>query len=206
MKRLKRYIIIKRFIDVCVASGTLLVLSPIFLLIAILVKIFMGSPVFFRTERAGIQGKPFVLYKYRTMTNSKGRNGLLLSDEERITRLGRFLRRTSIDELPQIINVLKGEMSIVGPRPLPVIYISNYNERQKTRLEALPGITGLCQVKYRKGKREWKEKIEWDATYIENRNTIYDFRIILMTVVVLLKRMIINRSGKTTSDKFEKEN
>ena len=161
----------------------------------------LGYPVFFRQKRPGLNGKIFVLCKFRTMTDKKDENGKLLPDEERLTSFGKFLRSTSLDELPELFNVWKGEMSLVGPRPLLVKYLPLYNEEQKKRHNVRPGITGLAQVKGRNAI-SWEQKFEYDVDYVNNISFLLDCKIIYMTIATVLKRDGINSTTDATMEAF----
>lgn len=191
----------KRPLDFTLASLSILLLSPVFLIIAVLVKIKLGSPVIFKQERPGLNEKTFTMYKFRTMTNEKDANGELLADSERLTKFGKFLRSTSLDELPELFNVLKGDMSIVGPRPLLIEYTPLYDEQQRKRLNVLPGITGWAQVNGRNALT-WEEKFKLDTWYVENWNFILDLKIIVKTILVVLKREGISAQGEATMSRF----
>lgn len=182
---------IKRCFDVLVGLIILIVLLPIYILVALLIWVFMGRPIFFVQKRAGLHGKPFNIVKFRTMKELFDKKGERLPDEKRITRIGRFLRATSLDELPQVFNVLKGEMSIVGPRPQMYEFIEHYSDLQMRRHEVQPGITGLAQVSGR-NNLSWDEKFKLDLEYVDNHSIFMDLKIILKTVVVILKREGIN--------------
>ena len=167
---------LKRPLDFLLSLLAIIILSPLFLLIAILVKINLGSPVIFKQERPGLNEKIFVMYKFRTMTDEKDENGRLLPDEVRLTKFGKFLRSTSLDELPELLNILKGDMSFVGPRPLLVEYLPLYNEHQKRRHEVRPGLTGLAQVNGRNAI-SWEEKFNYDVEYVDSITFIGDLKI-----------------------------
>ncbi len=191
----------KRPLDFTLASLSILLLSPVFLIIAVLVKIKLGSPVIFKQQRPGLNEKIFTMYKFRTMTNEKDANGELLADSERLKKFGKFLRSTSLDELPELFNVLKGDMSIVGPRPLLIEYTPLYDEQQRKRLNVLPGITGWAQVNGRNALT-WEEKFKLDTWYVENWNFILDLKIIVKTILVVLKREGISAQGEATMSRF----
>lgn len=193
---------IKRILDFTLSLIALIVLSPILLITAILVKIKLGSPVIFKQERPGLNEKIFTLYKFRTMTDKKDEEGNLLPDEQRLTKFGKILRSTSIDELPELINILKGNMAIVGPRPLLVEYLELYNEEQKHRHDVRPGLTGLAQVSGRNAI-SWEEKFEEDIQYIENISLIEDIKIILKTISKVFKREGISQEGNETIERFK---
>ena len=161
----------------------------------------VGSPIVFRQRRPGLNAKPFDLYKFRTMTEERGPAGKLLPDEQRLTRLGKILRWTSLDELPQLINVFKGDMSLVGPRPLLMRYIDRYTERQKCRHEVLPGITGWGQINGRNAL-SWEDKFEMDVWYVQNQSLALDLRILLMTVSRILLGKGIRQPGHATAEEF----
>lgn len=181
----------KRFFDILLSACALVVLSPVLLVVAVLVRIKLGSPVIFCQERPGKDEKIFKMYKFRSMTDARDENGELLPDEIRLTRFGRILRSTSLDELPELWNILKGDMSIVGPRPLLVKYLPLYNEEQRHRHDALPGLTGLSQVS---GDVDmtWERQFALDVAYVEGISFLLDVRIILLTVRRVLAR---NRHG-----------
>lgn len=178
---------LKRPSDFLISLFALILLSPLFLLVAILVRIKLGSPILFSQERPGLNGKVFRLYKFRSMTDAKDKDGNLLSDDERLTGFGRKLRSTSLDELPELINILKGDMSIVGPRPLLVEYLPYYTEEESHRHDVRPGLSGLAQVRGR-NVISWEEKFAWDLKYVERITFLGDVRIILETVYKTLKR------------------
>lgn len=185
----------KRCLDLIGALGGLIVLAPIFALVALAVWLRMGRPILFRQMRAGYNEEPFRLLKFRTMTNGRSPNGELLSDSERLTPLGRFLRSTSLDELPQLINVLCGNLSLVGPRPLPLRYLPRYSERQKLRHRVRPGITGLAQVNGR-NQLEWEQRLELDVQYCEQISLRMDLKILAATAREVALRRGAFDSGK----------
>ena len=185
---------IKRILDFILSLIALIILSPILLVIAILVRIKLGSPVIFKQERPGLNEKIFTLYKFRTMTDKKDKEGNLLPDSERLTRFGKMLRSTSLDELPELINILKGDMSIVGPRPLLVEYLELYNEEQKHRHDVRPGLTGLAQVSGRNAI-SWEEKFNKDIEYINNITFIGDCKIILKTAFFHKEAVFVFETG-----------
>lgn len=199
---------IKRFLDVVFSAISLLVLSPLLCIVAILVRIKLGKPVIFRQERPGRidhrSGKEviFPLYKFRTMTDQRDGEGNLLPDEVRLTKFGKLLRSTSLDELPELYNVLRGDMSIVGPRPLLVKYLPLYNEEQRHRHDVRPGITGLAQVNGRNGI-SWDEKFNWDITYVENLSLLTDIKIIFKTIFVVLGKHDITSKTSVTMEAFK---
>jgi lipopolysaccharide/colanic/teichoic acid biosynthesis glycosyltransferase len=191
----------KRVLDIFSSAAGLLLLSPVFLVLAVLIGLRMGSPAFFAQPRAGLRGKPFVLYKFRSMNDTRDKEGNLLPDGERLTDLGRFLRRYSLDELPQLWNVLKGDMSLVGPRPLLLDYVSLYDETQSRRLDVKPGITGWAQINGRNAIG-WKEKFALDVWYVEHYSFWLDIRILLATLIKTLRREGISAPGDATMPRF----
>mgnify|MGYP000984141858 CR=1 FL=1 len=193
---------IKRPQDFCCALLAIILLSPVMLATTILVRMKLGSPVIFKQERPGLNGKVFKLYKFRTMTDAKDSTGRLLSDEERLTTFGKKLRATSIDELPELINILKGDMSVVGPRPLLVQYLPLYNERQRRRHEVRPGVTGLAQVNGRNAI-SWEEKFEYDVAYVDNVTFLGDWRIVFRTIKTVLARDGISSDTSVTMEAFK---
>ena len=177
----------KRLLDVIIAAIALTILSPIFFLVAYKVRRNLGSPVFFYQERPGLHGKLFRMIKFRSMKDAFDKEGNALPDEQRITPFGHKLRSTTLDEMPQLINVLKGNMSIVGPRPQMPEFMEHYTEHQKRRHEVRPGMTGLAQVSGR-NNLSWEEKFDLDVQYVDNQSTLYDFKIMLKTVEVMLNK------------------
>lgn len=194
----------KRFIDIVLSGIGIVVLSPLFLIAALLVRIKLGKPVIFTQERPGKDEKIFKLYKFRSMSDAKDKDGNLLSDEVRLTGFGKKLRGTSLDELPELFNILKGDMSIVGPRPLLVEYLPLYNERQKKRHDVRPGLTGLAQVNGRNAI-SWEEKFELDVKYVENVSFMQDVSIFIQTIKTVLFRTGINSETSATMEKFRGE-
>jgi len=194
--------VVKRLFDVAVSLTALVVLSPLLLLLAIWIRITMGAPVLFRQTRPGLHGKPFTMYKFRTMTDAVDEYGNLLPDEERLTALGRFLRSTSLDELPELINVLKGDMSLVGPRPLLMKYLNRYTPEQFRRHEVKPGITGWAQVNGRNALT-WEEKFELDVWYVDHWNFLLDLKILALTLWKVIMREGINHPGQATMEEFK---
>ncbi len=192
----------KRTFDFIVSLGALIILSPIILITALLIRIKIGSPVIFKQERPGLKGNPFYVYKFRTMTDERDDKGTLLSDDIRLTTFGKLLRKLSLDELPQLINVFKGDMSFVGPRPLLMEYMSLYNERQLKRHEVRPGITGWAQVNGRNAI-SWEKKFKYDVWYVENRSFFLDIKILFMTVLKVFKSEGISQDGQATMTKFK---
>lgn len=187
--------------DVLVAGVAIAVLAPVFIVLAVLVAARMGRPVFFVQERIGLKNRPFNLVKFRTMRDAVDRHGTPLPDAERLTPFGRWLRRTSLDELPELLNVLRGEMSLVGPRPLLPQYLPRYSPRQARRHEVRPGLTGLAQVSGR-NRLSWAERLELDVQYVEQRSFALDARIIFMTFGKLLTADGISQPGHETSTEF----
>lgn len=195
----------KRFIDVFMSSIGILFLSPIFIIVSIIVKKKIGKPIIFKQIRAGKNGYPFYLYKFRTMSNEKDEKGKLLPNHLRMNSTGKKLRELSLDELPQLINVLKGDMSLVGPRPLYMDYVPLYNEKQRKRMNVKPGITGWAQVNGR-NSLSWEEKFDLDVWYVENKNISLDIYILYLTVMKVLKSENINLNETTTMNRFEGDN
>ncbi|EJV85865.1 sugar transferase [Bacillus thuringiensis] len=193
---------IKRPMDFILSLIAIIMLSPVFLIVAFLVKTRLGSPVLFKQERPGLNGTIFKMYKFRTMTDEKNENGELLPDSIRLTKFGKFLRSTSLDELPGLFNIFKGDMSIIGPRPLLVQYLPLYNEHQKRRHEVRPGLSGLAQVNGRNAI-SWEEKFNYDVEYVENINFIMDWKIILLTIKKVFIREGINSQTAATMEPFK---
>lgn len=191
----------KRLFDVVGAALLIIVLSPLFLLVAILVRIKLGSPILFIQTRPGLYGKPFRMLKFRTMTNSVGVDGQPLTDEQRLTRFGRFLRSASLDELPELFNVLVGDMSLVGPRPLLMQYLERYSPEQMRRHEVRPGITGWAQVNGR-NNLPWEERFRLDVWYVDHRTLMLDLKILGMTIAKVLKRSDVSQDGHVTMTEF----
>lgn len=175
----------KRLFDLALTVPGLVVLSPVFVVVALVVWWKLGRPVIFRQQRPGLNGKPFTLYKFRTMTDERDEDGNLLPDKERLTGLGRLLRKSSIDELPELFNVLKGDMSVVGPRPLLPEYLPYYTERERKRHDVLPGITGLAQIEGR-NNLDWDRRLELDVQYVERSSYWFDMLIVLKTIPSVL--------------------
>ncbi|HEX4902864.1 MAG TPA: sugar transferase [Acidimicrobiales bacterium] len=194
----------KRAIDVVVAGIGLVVLSPVLGVVALLVRLKLGSPVLFRQERAGLDGQPFTLAKFRTMTDEREADGALRPDGERLTPFGALLRSTSLDELPELVHVLRGEMSLVGPRPLPTAYLDRYSARQARRHEVRPGITGWAQVNGRNAAG-WPERLEMDVWYVEHRSLRLDLRILWRTLRVVVAREGVAQDGHVTMREFRGE-
>ena len=191
----------KRVFDLCLTVPAFVVLSPVMLVTAGLVAVKLGRPVLFTQERPGYKEKIFRMYKFRTMTDARNANGQLLSDEERLTPFGKKLRSTSLDELPELLNILKGDMSLVGPRPLLVQYLPLYNKRQHKRHSVLPGITGLAQINGR-NSISWEEKFEYDVQYAKHVTFLGDLKILFETVFKVLKREGINSENSATMEDF----
>lgn len=193
--------VFKRVFDFLLALFLCTLFLPIFAVTFFVVRAKLGSPVFFTQERPGLHGKTFKIYKFRTMTNERDTNGELLPDEARLNGVGKTIRRLSLDELPQLLNVLKGEMSFVGPRPLLPEYLPLYNARQATRHDVLPGITGLAQVMGRNAI-SWGAKLEWDAKYAESISFWLDIKILALTALKVIKSEGVSKEGMATTDKF----
>ena len=202
---MKLNLIIKRVIDIIGSLMGLILLSPVFIVTAILIYIKLGSPIFFVQERVGKDNKVFKMIKFRSMKNDKNKYGEYLSDEERLTPFGEKLRSLSIDELPELINVLKGDMSLVGPRPLLVDYLELYSDEQIRRHEMRPGITGLAQVNGR-NSISWGERFKLDVFYIDTYNLFLDIKILFMTVYKVIKRDGISQEGNATMESFTGNN
>jgi len=192
---------IKRPQDFCCALVAIIVLSPVLAITALLVRLRLGSPIIFKQERPGLNGEIFTLYKFRTMTDDKNKNGELLPDEVRLTKFGRLLRSTSLDELPELLNMLKGDMSVVGPRPLLVKYTPRYNEHQARRHEVRPGFTGYAQV-HGRNVISWEDKFDKDVYYVDHITFLGDWSIIFRTVNTVLMRVGINSETSATMEEF----
>jgi sugar transferase EpsL len=191
----------KRIFDLITASTCLVIFTPVMAIVAVLVRIVHGKPVLFRQNRPGYQSSLFTVYKFRTMNNARDKQGNLLLDEQRLTRLGRFLRSSSLDELPELFNVLRGEMSLVGPRPLFKHYLERYSPEQARRHEVLPGITGWAQVNGRNAL-DWEEKFRLDVWYVDNLSFGLDLKILLLTLWKVIKREGISQPGHATAEEF----
>ena len=192
----------KRLFDFFIAFLGIVLLSPLLFLIALLVRVFHGRPILFKQQRPGYKGIPFFIYKFRTMTNRTAPGGNLLPDAERMTRFGQFLRTTSLDELPELLNVLRGELSLVGPRPLLMQYLPLYNAEQMRRHDALPGITGWAQINGR-NNISWDEKFKLDLWYVNHWSFWLDIKILWLTFAKVFKREDISMEGEATTKFFE---
>lgn len=195
---------LKKFLDLVGAFVLLVLLSPVALCVALLVGLKMGPPVIFRQIRPGLHGRPFVMYKFRTMLDLRDEQGNLLSDEQRLTQLGKFIRKLSFDEIPELLNVLKGDMSLVGPRPLLMEYLSFYTAEQARRHEVKPGITGWALV-HGRNTLDWNEKFEMDVWYVDNQNLWLDITILARTFWIVFCRQGVSFPGHETMPKFEGE-
>lgn len=191
----------KRTLDLLLVIPALVILAPVLLILAIQVRLKLGAPIFFRQQRPGLHGKPFTMLKFRTMTDARNRHGNLLPDAARLTPFGQFLRSTSLDELPELINVLRGEMSLVGPRPLLMQYLQRYTPEQMRRHNVRPGITGLAQVCGR-NTLSWEEKFALDVWYVDHASLWLDVTIIMLTIWKTLKREGISQQGHATIEEF----
>lgn len=192
---------IKRLFDFFIAAFALLLAFPLLIVLVLLVKVKLGSPVLFCQSRPGKNGVVFTMYKFRTMTEARDNQGQLLSDKDRLTSFGKFLRASSLDELPELINVLKGEMSLVGPRPLLIEYLPLYSAEQARRHEVRPGITGWAQVNGRNAI-SWEEKFKLDVWYVDNQSFWLDMKILWLTVLRVVRRSDISQDGHATMEKF----
>ncbi|CEQ23935.1 UDP-galactose phosphate transferase [[Clostridium] sordellii] len=197
--------IIKRTIDILASSIGLLVLSPVLIIVGILIRVKLGSPIFFTQDRLGKDGKVFKMIKFRTMLDATDKWGEPLPDEDRLTPFGKALRSTSLDELPELVNVLKGDMSLVGPRPLLVEYLPLYSKEQMRRHEALPGITGWAQINGR-NNISWAEKFKLDVWYVDNQSLLLDIKVLFLTIYKVVKRYDINQEGEATVEDFNGNN
>jgi sugar transferase EpsL len=191
----------KRALDLVITIPGIIVFSPFLLIISVLVLVNFGTPILFRQKRPGYRSKPFYVYKFRTMTDARDAQSNLLPDSQRITRLGRFLRSTSLDELPEMFNVLKGEMSWVGPRPLLMQYLERYSPEQARRHDVLPGITGWAQINGR-NSLTWEEKFNLDVWYVDHQSFGLDIKILLISILKVLRREGINQPGQATAEEF----
>lgn len=192
----------KRLLDVLLVVASLPFVLPVMVVVALLIRCRMGAPILFRQQRPGLQGMPFEMLKFRTMRDERGADGEILPDEKRLARFGAFLRSTSLDELPGLWNVLKGDMSLVGPRPLLMEYLPLYDAEQARRHEVRPGLTGWAQVNGRNAL-SWEEKFALDVWYVDNKNLLLDAKILLMTFLKVLKREGVSAHGEVTMKKFE---
>lgn len=191
----------KRLFDVVVALVSLVLLAPLLVAIAALVRVWLGSPVLFRQVRPGRHGVPFAILKFRTMTDGRAADGSLLPDAERLTPFGRFLRASSLDELPELINILRGEMSFVGPRPLLMDYLPLYSPEQARRHEVRPGITGWAQINGRNAI-SWEQKFAYDVEYVDRQSMLFDLRILMLTALKVVRREGISADGEATMPRF----
>lgn len=191
----------KRLFDIFVSAGALIVLSPLMVCLALLIRVKLGAPVLFSQVRPGLNTGPFRMYKFRSMTNARDAHGSLLPDAERLTPFGKFLRASSLDELPELFNILRGDMSLVGPRPLLMEYLPLYSARQARRHEVRPGLTGWAQVNGRNAL-SWDEKFELDVWYVENRSFALDLKILWLTLLTVVRRKGISSDGHATMPPF----
>jgi lipopolysaccharide/colanic/teichoic acid biosynthesis glycosyltransferase len=194
--------ILKRPMDFILSLMAIIVLSPVLIIVSILVRFKLGSPVLFKQKRPGLNEKIFTMYKFRTMTDEKDENGELLPNHMRLTKFGRILRATSLDELPELFNILNGDMSIIGPRPLLIEYLPLYNEKQKHRHDVRPGLSGLAQVNGR-NSINWEDKFAYDVEYVENISFLSDVKLIVQTFLKVFKREGVNKSQNVTMEKFK---
>jgi sugar transferase EpsL len=192
----------KRILDLLAIILSLILVLPLLLIICLLVWIFLGTPILFLQLRPGLNGRPFTTYKFRTMTERRGSDGHLLPDAERLTSFGRFLRSTSLDDLPQLLNVLRGEMSLVGPRPLLMRYLDRYSSEQMRRHDVLPGITGWAQI-HGRNSLDWEEKFRLDVWYVDHRSFWLDIKILFLTPWKVFKREGISQPGHATAEEFK---
>lgn len=193
---------LKSLFDKILALFLIILFSPVYIIVSLLILWKMGSPILFRQKRPGYKEKIFGIYKFRTMTNDLDKNGNLLPDEQRLLGIGKFIRSTSLDELPQLFNVLKGEMSFVGPRPLLIEYLDLYNDKQKRRHDVKPGITGWAQVNGRNAI-SWEQKFEYDVWYVEHQSFLLDMKILWYTFLKVIQRSDISSSSSVTMEKFK---
>ena len=202
MTRLTTQLFIKRLFDIVTTGIALILLSPVLIVLAILVRLKLGSPVLFCQQRPGLDGKAFTIFKFRTMINKQyDKSGNIIADSQRLTKFGQFLRSMSLDELPEFFNVLKGDMSLVGPRPLMMKYLDRYTPEQTRRHEAKPGITGWAQINGR-NNITWEEKFELDVWYVDNWSIWLDLKILFKSIIAVLRRQDINKQGQATVDEF----
>lgn len=195
----------KRTLDIIVSTGALVVAAPLLAVLALCVRLRLGSPILFRQQRPGLNGRTFTILKFRTMTDQRDEQGRLLPDEARMTRLGRFLRSTSLDELPELLNVLRGEMSLVGPRPLLVQYLDRYTPDQMRRHAVRPGLTGWAQVNGRNAVT-WEERLDLDVWYVDNLSLRLDLRIMMRTAALVRRREGVSADGHATMPEFRGSN
>lgn len=191
----------KRPLDLAIAVPALVLVTPVMAVVGVLVRVILGPPVLFRQQRPGLHGEPFTIVKFRTMTDDRDEDGRLLPDDQRLTRFGRFLRQTSLDELPELWNVVRGDMSLVGPRPLLMVYLDRYTPEQARRHEVRPGLTGWAQVNGRNAQ-SWDEKLAHDVWYVDHRSLFLDLRILARTLVQVIRREGINQPGHVTAGEF----
>lgn len=192
----------KRFLDIIISLIFIFCFWWLYIVIAILVRVKLGSPVLFKQDRPGLNEKIFKMYKFRTMTDEKDKDGILLPDADRLTKFGKFLRSTSLDEIPEFFNVLKGEMSLIGPRPLLVRYLGRYTKEQLRRHEVKPGISGWAQVNGRNAI-SWEDKFKYDIEYVDKLNFLLDLKIIFLTIKKVFKTEGISQKGNATMEEFE---
>lgn len=199
------HLMLKRMMDICGSIIGIIILSPVYLIVAILVHRNLGSPIIFRQKRPGKNGKVFEMLKFRSMLDKTDKNGEVLPDKKRLTSFGMKLRSTSLDELPELFNVLKGDMSLVGPRPLLVQYLKLYSKEQNKRHNMKPGITGLAQINGR-NSISWSEKLKYDVEYVDNFNILLDIKILFITIYKVIKREGISQEGNATMESFTGDN
>ena len=199
------HLMLKRMMDICGSLIGIIILSPVYLIVAILVHRNLGSPIIFRQKRPGKNGQVFEMMKFRSMLDKTDKNGEVLPDEKRLTSFGMKLRSTSLDELPELFNVLKGDMSLVGPRPLLVEYLKLYSKEQNKRHNMKPGITGLAQINGR-NSISWSEKLKYDVEYVDNFNILLDIKILFITIYKVIKREGISQEGNATMESFTGDN
>lgn len=192
----------KRFLDILISLIFILCFCWLYFLIAILVRIKLGSPVLFKQDRPGLNEKIFIMYKFRTMIDKKDKNGYLLPDKDRLTKFGEILRATSLDEIPEFFNILKGDMSLIGPRPLLVRYLDRYTKKQSRRHEVRPGISGWAQVNGRNAI-SWEDKFKFDIEYVDNLSFILDIKIVFLTIKKIFKSEGISQKGNATMEEFK---
>jgi len=195
----------KRIMDIVLSLIAIIALIPVFILVAILVRVKLGGPVIFKQDRPGLNEKIFTMYKFRTMTNEKDGKGDLLPNEQRHTKFGKFIRATSLDELPELINIFKGDMSIIGPRPLLIEYLPLYSSEQKHRHDVRPGLSGLAQVNGRNAIK-WEDKFDFDLQYIRKIDFVEDWKLILLTIKKVFVRENVNSSESITMERFNGSN